>query len=256
MMKIWSLRLLLVLALSYPPALIAAQLDSSGGKIKSENNAPGRTPQETISQDLPLKVLATPIESSLPMFVYISGDGGWNSFNASFCQYLTQKGIPVVALDSKKYFWKSRTPDETPRDLIAVIEKYAKLWKRDRFVLAGYSFGSAIVPFVLNRLPVGIKERLAASALISPDKTSDFEIHLSDMLNLGISKGKYNVLMEIQAGDYQKYVAVFGSDESAETQQAFKQVGAKIEVLQGSHHFDSAYEALADLIIVEIKKEK
>ena len=245
MMKIWSLRLLLVLALSYPPALIAAQLDSSDG-----------APPETIVQDLPLKVLATPIESSLPMFVYISGDGGWNSFNASFCQYLMQKGIPVIALDSQKYFWKGRTPDETTRELIAVIEKYQKLWKRDRFVLAGYSFGSAIVPFVLNRLPVGIKERLAASVLISPDKTSDFEIHLSDMLNLGLSKGKYNVLHEIETGDYKKYVAVFGSDESAETQQAFKQVGAKIEVLQGSHHFDSAYEALADLIIVEIKKEK
>jgi type IV secretory pathway VirJ component len=242
MIKIWSLLLLLVVASSYSPASVAAQLDSSGG-----------TPQETISRDLPLKVLATPIESSLPMCVYISGDGGWNSFNASFCQYLTQKGIPVIELDSQKYFWKFRTPDETTRDLIAVIEQYGKLWKRDRFVLAGYSFGSTVVPFVLNRLPAGIKVRLAAAVLISPDKTSDFEIHLSDMLNLGISKGKYDVLREIQSGDYKKYVAVFGSDESAETQQAFKQAGAKIEVLQGNHHFDSAYDALANLIIAEIK---
>jgi type IV secretory pathway VirJ component len=208
--------------------------------------------QKTVIGDLPLKVLESSVESDLPMFVFISGDGGWNTFNESLCKYLAQKGIPVVAIDAQKYFWKSKSPEETAEDLITVIEEYQTKWKRDRFILSGYSFGATIVPFMVNRLPLNILSRLTFTVLISPDKSCDFEIHLSDMLNLGISKGKYDVIKEIQSGNYKRYIAVFGSDESRNVQQAFQLNEVKVEILDGNHHFDSGYEALADLIMVAI----
>ncbi len=211
--------------------------------------------QRTAVEDIPLKVLPAEIESGFPLFVFISGDGGWNTFDESFCKHLTQKGIPVVVLDARKYFWKSRTPEETTGDLVAMIGTYGKILKRDKFVLAGFSFGADLVPFLLNRFPAGIKGSLALSILISPDKTCDFEIHLSDMLNLGISKGKYNVINEVQKSDLKKMVAVFGNDENKDNQQAFKQTGIKVEILPGNHHFDSGYEALAELIMTEMKRE-
>ncbi len=211
--------------------------------------------QRTAVEDLPLKVLPAEIESDFPLFVFISGDGGWNTFEESFCKYLIQKGIPVVVLDAQKYFWKSRTPEETTDDLATVIGTYGKIWKRDKFILAGFSFGADIVPFLLNRFPAEIKGRLALSILISPDKTCDFEIHLSDMLNLGISKGKYNVINEIQKSNFKKMVAVFGHDEHKYNQEAFKQTGIKVDILPGNHHFDNGYEALADLIITDMKNE-
>ena len=210
---------------------------------------------KTAIEDLPLKILPAEKESAFPMFVLISGDGGWNTFDQSFCKYLTQKGVHVVVLDAQKYFWKSRTPEETTEDLVTMIGTYGEKWKRDKFVLAGFSFGADIVPFLVNRFPGEIKSRLISSILISPDKTCDFEIHLSDMLNLGISKGRYNVVNEIQKSDFKKMVAVFGYDENKDNQQAFKQTGIKVEILPGNHHFDSGYEALANLIMTEMRRE-
>jgi len=140
--------------------------------------------------NLPLKVMESGVESALPMFVFISGDGGWNSFDETLCGCLTKQGIPVVVLDARKYFWKSRTPEETTTDLITVIETYGHIWNRDTFVLAGFSFGASLVPFLVNRFPEGVLSRLTSAILISPDKNCDFEIHLLAMLNLGLSKGK------------------------------------------------------------------
>ena len=217
---------------------------------------PDASGQVNPSSDLPLHVLETSVQSALPVFVFISGDGGWNTFNESLCNYLTQHGIPVVALDSQKYFWKNKTPDKTVIDIKIVIETYLKLWKRDKFVLAGYSFGANIVPFLANRLPQNIKNSLALLILISPDKTGDFEIHLSDMLNLGLSKGKYDVVREILLGDLKKYIVIFGSDESLRTHEAFQQTGVKVEILQGNHHFDSGYGSLGQMIADEVKNEK
>ncbi len=212
-------------------------------------------PQNSLVADLPLKVLPTSIESDLPMFVFISGDGGWNTFNESLCDYLNRKGIPVVALDSRKYFWSSKTPEEVTDDMVSVIEAYQKEWKREKFVLAGYSFGADIVPFVQNRLPLYIKSKLASSIMISPDNAGDFEVHLTDMLNLGLSKGKYDVIKELQKSDYKNIVVFFGSDESQNNREAFQQIGVKTETLEGDHHFDSGYEALADRIMSEIEKK-
>ncbi|HEY5510237.1 MAG TPA: AcvB/VirJ family lysyl-phosphatidylglycerol hydrolase [Prolixibacteraceae bacterium] len=210
--------------------------------------------QDNPTGDLPLHVLETAVQSNLPVFVFISGDGGWNKFNESLCTYLTQHGIPVVALDSQKYFWKIKTPDQTASDMIRVIETYQKLWKRDKFVLAGYSFGASIVPFLANRLPQNVKNNLVSIILITPDKRGEFEINLSDMLNLGLSKGKYDVLQEIQQGDSKKYLVIFSSDESENTRQAFQQAGLKTEILQGNHHFDNGYDAVAERIVEEEKK--
>ena len=210
--------------------------------------------QENPVGDLPLHVIESAVSSNLPVCFYISGDGGWNTFNESVCTNLAQHGVPVVALDSQKYFWKIKTPDQTATDMIQVIGTYQKLWKRERFVLAGYSFGANIVPFVATRLPQSIKKNLTSIILVSPDKKGDFEIHLSDMLNMGLTKSKYDVLHEVQQDDVKKYLVIFDKDGSGNTHQIFQQIGVKAEILEGNHHFDSGYDALAHMILEELKK--
>lgn len=219
-------------------------------------NSLNESPQKSDLKDLPLLVLPATVESTLPMFVFVSGDGGWNTFNESLCKYVTDKGLSVVALNSQKYFWGSRTPEETAEDMATVVEFYQKLWRKDRFVLAGYSFGANIVPFLANRFPVGIKKCQSSAILISPDRSCDFEIHLSDMLNLDLSKGKYDVIQEIQKCSDVSFLAIFGSDESTKTQQAFRKTSIKVEILQGNHHFDRGVEALGDSIVAEVKRNQ
>lgn len=247
---------MLVSLLSIQPALLfSLALPSDRHAIHKVDTAE-ISEQKNVLDDLPLHVLETPVKTDLPVFVFISGDGGWNTFNESFCKGLTSHGIPVIALDSQKYFWKSKSPEIATQTLQKIIESYQKIWKRDRFVLAGYSFGANIIPFIANRLPQSVRDNLNSLILISPDEKGDFEIHLSNMLNLGLSKGKYNVLNEIQKEDIGKYLVVFGSDENQGTLQSFKNKGVKIEILQGNHHFDSGYDALVQMIGTEVKNEK
>ncbi|MEI7830235.1 MAG: AcvB/VirJ family lysyl-phosphatidylglycerol hydrolase [Prolixibacteraceae bacterium] len=210
-------------------------------------------PQKRVNGDLPLKVIGSSAQPTLPMVVFLSGDGGLNTFTQSLCTYLSQKGFPVVILDAKKYFWVSKTPEETTTDMISIVETYEKLWQRDRFVLIGFSFGASLVPFLVNQLPEDIGKRLSMYILINPDKRCDFEIHLSDMLNLGTSKGKYDVIGELRKVDSRKVSIYFGSDESADIRQAFQVTGLKVQVVPGNHHFDSSYEVLADLLSEEMR---
>ncbi len=217
--------------------------------------SPGTNSAYTTSGELPIKILASPVTSSLPLLLFISGDGGWNSFEEALGQSLNQRGVSVVVLDAQKYFWKSKTPDETASDLSSVIETWQKTWGKEHFVVAGFSFGASVVPFVVNRLPAELRKNLSTSLLISPDKSCDFEIHLSDMLNVVTTRGRYDVIREIQAGSPQRMVVFFGSDERAESRKAFEQVGVSIRILQGNHHFDSGYDVLADLIVAEMGKE-
>jgi type IV secretory pathway VirJ component len=211
-------------------------------------------PQKRDIGDLPLKVMESSAQPALPLVVFISGDGGLNTFTESLCNYLSPKGFPVVILDAKKYFWDSKTPEETTTDLITIVESYEKLWQRDRFVLIGFSFGASLVPFLVNRLPSDFLARLSLNILINPDKRCDFEIHLSDMLNLGTSKGKYDVINELKKLNPGKASIYFGSDESEDIRQAFQDTGLKVQVVQGNHHFDSSYEVLADLLAEEMRK--
>jgi type IV secretory pathway VirJ component len=203
--------------------------------------------------DLPLKVMESSAQPTFPMVVFISGDGGINTFTESLCNYLSQKGFPVVILDAKKYFWVSKTPEETTADLTTIVESHKKLWQRDRFALIGFSFGASLVPFLVNQLPLNVGKSLSLNILINPDMRCDFEIHLSDMLNLGTSKGKYDVIGELKKAGTRKASIYFGSDENLDVRHAFQETGLKVQVVQGNHHFDSSYEVLGELLAEEMR---
>ncbi len=206
-------------------------------------------------EDLPLKVVESSIEPTFPMVIYISGDGGWSTFSDSLCTYFSKKGLPVVILNSKKYFWDRKSPNEAAADLATIIETYGANWKRNKFILTGFSFGASLVPFLMNRLPAEIKDRLTSSIMINPDIHCDFEVHLSDMLNIGPSKGDFDVIGEMKAIDLTKTSIFFGSDESPEVRQAFSQTGVKVQIVPGGHHFDDDYETLAELLVKQMMKK-
>jgi len=205
--------------------------------------------------EMPLKVIESSIESTLPMVVYISGDGGWNTFSESLCNYLSKKGFSVVVLNARKYFWDRKTPDEAAADLVTIVEAFEARWKRGKFILTGFSFGASLVPFLVNRFPAGITGRLSLSVLINPDMLCDFEIHLSDMLNISPSKGEFDVVREMKTIDAKKTTIFLGSDERVEVLQSFQQTGAKVQIVPGNHHFDDSYEALAELLVKEMMKK-
>ena len=218
-------------------ALLQAQLDS------------------LYKSDLPLSIIPSPVKSNLPVAFFISGDGGWTSFDQSVCEKLAEKGIPVVGLDAQKYFWNEKQPKEVANDIVPAIAHYMKLWNRQSFTLVGYSFGACVAPFIAHNFSEETKEKLKGIYCFSPDETGDFEIHLTDMLHLA-RKDKYNVVNEMKQIKALKPVCIFGDEENEETQKSFSENEIRIEKLPGTHHYNSDFNAITGVILKDFTDAK
>ncbi len=142
--------------------------------------------QDVRLADLPLVEIPATAEPAPAaagrLAVVLSGDGGWASLDRSIATEFARRGIPVVGIDSLRYFWKLRTPEQTAGDVAAVIAHYLVAWHRTRVDLVGYSFGADVLPFVANRLPADMALRLATITMVEPSLSATFEIHVSDWL--------------------------------------------------------------------------
>jgi type IV secretory pathway VirJ component len=172
-----------------------------------------------------------------PVALLISGDGGWYGFEQSIADNLAKQGIPTVGLDSKKYFWKRRTPEETASDIAKALNFYGQEWGRTKFVLVGYSLGAEIVPFIVNRLPEEIKSKIESVVLLSPATTTDFEIHISNMLGMGNRQNTYNTIDEIIKLQSIPTLIIFGDGEKTEIPALLSKTSVIIKKIPGDHHY-------------------
>jgi type IV secretory pathway VirJ component len=172
-----------------------------------------------------------------PIALLISGDGGWYSFEQMIADHLAKQGIPTIGLDSKKYFWNRRTPEETADDVAGILSKYSKVWGKDKFILIGYSLGAEIVPFILNRMRGEIKSNVISTVLLSPANTTDFEIHISNMLGMGNRQNTFNVIDEInKMGDVNTLI-IFGDGEKTKVPELLTSKSVNIRMIPGDHHY-------------------
>jgi type IV secretory pathway VirJ component len=204
---------------------------------------------ENLTTDLPLVVLPVPSNDTLPLLIFISGDGGWTSFDQGVSEKLVEKGFPVIGLDAQKYFWEARTPEVTAADLTKVLHHYLAAWNKKSFVLCGYSFGADVIPFMVTRLPGDLKYMMKSAVMLSPDPNGDFEIHVDDMLSFGSSHDKYNVLAEVKKASHGHVTCIFGKDEGGDSPKLFKNAGAIIKLLPGSHHYNNDFNGISNEII-------
>ena len=79
--------------------------------------------------------------------VLLSGDGGWAGLDQDVAAALSTQGIPVVGLDSLRYFWTPRTPDGLAADTDRMIRYYLAHFVKQRVLLIGYSQGADVLPF-------------------------------------------------------------------------------------------------------------
>ena len=207
-----------------------------------------------LAGDFPVIAIPAAIRDTLPMVFLISGDGGWTSFDNSLGEAFAAKGMPVVGLDAQKYFWNAKTPDETALAVSKALQHFMQQWNKKKFILAGYSFGACVAPFIADRLPAALKESITGVYSLSPDETADFEIHISDMLDFGTADDSYNVPNEIRKIRYMHPVCIFGIEESATTRSHFGEAGAKIITVPGNHHYNDNPSAAAEAILNETRR--
>ncbi len=128
--------------------------------------------------DLPLKEVQAGGTSN-EFALLLTGDGGWAGLDQELAARLAASGVPTVGLNSLKYFWSARTPEQTAQDVARVMRHYLAAWNKQRVLLVGYSFGADVLPFVVNRLPPDLRERVASVSLLGIDANASFEIRVS-----------------------------------------------------------------------------
>jgi type IV secretory pathway VirJ component len=175
--------------------------------------------------------------------VLLTGDGGWAGLDKQVAAALTARGIPVVALDSLRYFWAARTPDGLAADVDRVLRYYSAHWRKSRAVVIGYSQGADVLPFALNRLPPASRALVARTVMIGPGQRAAFEFHVSNWV-FG-NAGDRETLPEALRLDGDTTVCLYGRDESDSLCSRLPADRYHVAALPGGHHFNGAYDALA-----------
>ena len=194
--------------------------------------------------DLPLETVPAQSEFAQRIAIILTGDGGWAGLDVAVANQLAQRGIDVVALNTLKYFWETRTPEQAADALTRIIGHYGTQYPLADFVVVGYSFGAGLSPVLINRLPESARKRIAAQVLISPDDTAVFEIHVGDWFGSTAHKGAIPIAPEITKTQV-PVICVHGADEDDSfCKQILGKPNVRELVLPGAHHYNGDYDKL------------
>jgi type IV secretory pathway VirJ component len=210
--------------------------------------APKASPSEL--EDLPLvEVPASGSGDTLALL--ISGDGGWAGIDKELAAEISKEGMPVIGLDSLRYFWKERTPESTAADVERILSYYLTAWKKRRVLLIGFSQGADVMPFIVNRLPSATRSRLQLVTLLSLSQSAVFEFHLQNWL--GGSDDQVPVAPEVAKMKGVRALCVYGEDDDETMCTQPEAKALQIVKLSGGHHFDGDYPNLARLILARAR---
>lgn len=179
--------------------------------------------------------------------IIMSGDGGWAGLDQDVAAALSAKGIPVVGLDSLRYYWTARTPDGLAADTDRMIRYYVAHFGKQHVLLIGYSQGADVLPFAVNRLPDTSRARLALAAVMGMSEHALFEFHLSSWIS--DSSAGPATLPEINRITGVPVLCIYGADETDSLCPKLDPRKFNIVKLKGGHHFDGDYANLARQIL-------
>jgi type IV secretory pathway VirJ component len=169
--------------------------------------------------------------------LFLSGDGGWYNFEQSITNRFAELGITTIGIDIKKYLWNRKSPETLSSEMTELLKYYAKEWKRSQFILMGYSQGAEIVPFLFTRLPEEMKYNIRSLVMLSPGETTDFEIHITNMIGLGSKQNTFNVITELSEIRNTKQICIFGESEKTKVPELLKSTNVESVKIPGDHRF-------------------
>jgi type IV secretory pathway VirJ component len=196
-----------------------------------------------------LPLVELPAEPRGPLLaIVLSGDGGWRDVDRAIAQKLQADGVSVVGWDSLRYFWSKKSPEQTARDLGAVIDTYTSRWGASKIALIGYSFGADVLPFAYDHLSPEAKARVVQLSLLGFAPAANFEITVSGWLGAAPDKDALPTEPALVPIDPTMVQCFYGANEN---DSACPLLAGKAEVIRvpGGHHFDNDYGALARRIL-------
>jgi len=225
----------------------------ASGRKQEELTKPKPSVISEAVSDLPLvEVPATGGASNL-MGVIVTGDGGWGVTDRGIAQGLAARGIPVVGLNSLKYFWSVKTPEQAAADLERIIRHYSMLWNRNKVVAIGYSFGADVLPLMLNLMPNEVRSETGLIALLGPSSTADFQFHWIDWFGHPKRSTSRPVLPELEKLKGKKILCFYGTKDDDALCRELDPNLATVTAIQSGHRFGKDYQPIVDAILREAR---
>ena len=243
--------------------LAAPRVGATDADVALVANIAWLTAPAATAPPLPQDVADLPLDEVPPqgtfadrIAVILTGDGGWAGLDVAVANQLAQRGIQIVALNTLKYFWETRTPDQAADALTRIIGHYGAEHPHADFVVVGYSFGAGLAPVLVNRLPLAAQQRIAAQVLISPDPEAVFEIHVGDWFGSTQHQGAIPIAPEI-AKTRVPVICVHGADEGDSfCKMLVGKPNVRELVLPGGHHYNGDYAKLGAGIAASLPPRK
>lgn len=190
-------------------------------------------------------------ENSTPLIFHTTGDGGMVRFDVKMSNVYKANGFSFIALNSLKYFLTQKSPTKLTQDVVPVIRRYIEAWNKEEIILVGFSFGAEITPFLFERLPAELKEKVKLVVLLTPAKTSDFHIRIRDMIGLDKKYESYDVANETAKILSTKVLAIYGKKEKSIFSKNSEQPNLKVLYIKGGHDFKDS-KTVFDLMMKEL----
>jgi len=235
------------------PEVSAASVSAAFAKLAATRSNRGIAPPPAALGDLPVvEVPALPEATASDTFAIImSGDGGWAGLDQDIAAALSAKGIPVVGLDSLRYYWSARTPEGLAADTDRMIRYYLAHFGKKRVLLIGYSQGADVLPFAVNRLPQATRAQVALTAILGMSEHAIFEFHVSSWISDDTSGPE--TLPEVNRITGMPVLCIYGEDERDSLCPKLDANKFKVVKVKGGHHFDGNYAGLAAQILSAAK---
>jgi len=215
--------------------------------------APSAKPLPSDIADLPLIEVPAQGEFAQRIAVILTGDGGWAGLDIAIANELAARGIHVIGLNTLKFFWQTRKPEEAADALNRIVGHYGAEHPAADFIVLGYSFGAGLVPVVINRAADAARARIVAGVMISPDAEAVFEIHVGDWFGSTHHQGALPLAQEI-ADTKVALICVHGDEEGADSFCPSQTGKAQLRelALPGGHHYNGDYAELATRIAASL----
>ena len=200
--------------------------------------------------------------------VFYSGDGGWRDLDKEVGNRLVARGIPVLGVSCLAYYWRNRSPEESARDLDALINKYTAQWHKQKIWLIGFSFGADVVPTIAEKLSPENRARISQIVLLSPSHDTNFEVELEGYMTENWLKTHTKAFMEwlnpvphfpalpriAALQNKPPIICYYGHDDSDDSACSDPTLPKWVKVYEmpGDHHFDYNYDGLATRMIGDL----
>jgi type IV secretory pathway VirJ component len=183
-----------------------------------------------------------------PMVLVLSGEGGWRAFDDQLATWLAADGYWVGGIDCLKYFWKAQDDRAAlAQDVLRYADALAVRSgapKGAGVVLAGFSFGADLAPWVAGAKPAS--GRVAAMIMIGPDLRGSLEARMVEILGFAPKGHTFDTAAALADAKSVRVLFVHGGKDESSAAPALSAAfhGPKsLAVVPGATHHFAGHEA-------------